>query len=101
LWDVASGKLMSLSRGHTDTVDSIAFSPDGRRLASVGRDRQMLVWEVPTGKQVWAGMRRLPERGGPSRVAFSPDGRQLTWAGEGSLSIYDAEKGDILREIQV
>jgi WD40 repeat protein len=37
--------------GHTDGVTSVAFSPDGKTLASGGKDRAVRLWEVATGKE--------------------------------------------------
>jgi DNA-binding beta-propeller fold protein YncE len=60
-------------RGHTDGVQAIAFNADGSRLASVGRDKTVRVWDPRTGAQVT--LVRLDVT--PSSVAFSPDGGWL------------------------
>jgi WD40 repeat protein len=52
LWDVASGSLVRSLSGHTDTVISVAFSPDGRLLASGSGDKTIKLWEVATGSLV-------------------------------------------------
>ena len=39
------------TQGHTDFVYSIAFSPDGRKLATGSYDKTARVWDMPTGKQ--------------------------------------------------
>jgi WD40 repeat protein len=52
----------------------VAFSPDGKALASAGHDETVKVWEVATGKNL-ATLRRHT-RAVP-RVAFSPDGKTL------------------------
>ena len=60
--------------GHRGTVFSVAFSPDGTRLASGSGDSTVRLWEVATGTQV----RELSGHGGAVfSVAFSPDGTML------------------------
>ena len=41
--------LHTLTAGHTDTVNTIAFSPDGKHLASGGDDRHVIVWNTASG----------------------------------------------------
>jgi WD40 repeat protein len=74
LWEVASGKQIAMLRGHEDQVSSVAFSPDGRTLATGSMDRTARLWEVASGKQI--GVLRGHEDQ-VSSVAFSPDGRTL------------------------
>jgi WD40 repeat protein/serine/threonine protein kinase len=69
------GDLRTL-KGHMGPVNAIAFSPDGRRLASIGEG--IWVWDSATG-QVLHTFSSVP--GGTSAVAFSPDDRLLAWAG--------------------
>jgi parallel beta-helix repeat protein len=72
LWDVASGSLVRTLTG-PDSVLSVAFSPDGRLLAS-GSYKEIKLWDVASGREV----RTLSgHTSWVNSVAFSPDGRLL------------------------
>jgi WD40 repeat protein len=76
-----------LTLEHTDWVWRVAFSPDGKRLASAGKDKSVKVWDVTTGKLI----RTMPGHTGEVwSVVFSPDGKQLATASEnGEVKIWD------------
>jgi hypothetical protein len=88
LWDVASGTELRTLKGHTAAVLSVAFSPDGARLATASEDRTAKVWDALTGHE----LRTLKEHTAPVvRVAFNVEGTGLaTVARDGMIRIYDA-----------
>jgi RNA polymerase sigma factor (sigma-70 family) len=78
LWDVATGKVKHTLEGHTWYVLDIAFSPDGRLLATAGERGPAFVWDTTSGKRVAALPKGLPVTA--TAIAFSRDGRFLVTA---------------------
>jgi len=60
--------------GHRDVVNGVSFSPDGKTLASGGRDRVVKLWEVATGQEIRTF---IGHNGTVTGVAFSPDGQTV------------------------
>jgi WD40 repeat protein len=97
LWDLARGKLCRQWPAHLCGVCSLAFSPDGKALASAGYDARFRVWDPATGT------RRFQVRGLPHQlqsIAFSPDGKALLNVGSSTeLSLYRADTGGKIRDL--
>jgi WD40 repeat protein len=100
LWDIATGALKPEPPGHTKEPWHVAFSPDGRRVATGGsfRDCAIYIWDPATGEALTRIRRQEWVRG----CAFSSDGRILytCWTGN-KLYFLDAGTGRELHSVNL
>jgi WD40 repeat protein/serine/threonine protein kinase len=73
LWEVKTGRCLRTFGEHTQEIDSVAFSPDGRFALSGSGGKIVKLWEVRTGRCL-RSFEGHKERLGGLYVAFSPDG---------------------------
>jgi RNA polymerase sigma factor (sigma-70 family) len=89
VWELASGEEVLSLYGHTAISSGMAFSPDGRTLASISgwdnpEDAGLRIWDVASGKP----LKRFTN--GPDigvRIAYLPDGRSIVTAGKDGLAV--------------
>jgi RNA polymerase sigma factor (sigma-70 family) len=71
--DGAIARLGTVRWRHGDFVHALAYSPDGKTIATTGVGRALVLWDAASGKE----LRVFPSRGQPRSVAFSPDGKRI------------------------
>ncbi|HVO81615.1 MAG TPA: WD40 repeat domain-containing protein, partial [Terriglobales bacterium] len=98
-WDALQRAILSLPvhltlRGHSGSVLGVAYSPDGKRLATCSQDGKVKVWDAGSGQELLTLRGHL---GSVLGVAFSPDGTRLATASEdGTVKVWDAGSGQEL-----
>ncbi len=86
VFDLESGTVAYTLPGHEAVTEAIAFSPDGRQLATGDNDGVVILWDAATRQP----LATFPHDGKVHAVAFSPDGQRLATAGEnGKLTVWD------------
>jgi WD40 repeat protein/transcriptional regulator with XRE-family HTH domain len=87
VWDAQSGRELVSIRGGSSRVEAIAFSPDGRWLATGGLDRQVKIWDAATGREALTLSGHTRDI---NRLVFSADGTRLATASpDGTAKVWD------------
>ena len=95
LWNVVRGELRAVlagEHGHNAPISTLAFSPDGRTIASGGRDGAVIIWDVEARSAI---AKCLQHTAMVWCVDFSPDGRNLASGSmDKSVLLWDAATGE-------
>ncbi len=101
IWNAETGELVTgpmwdrNSLKHFSIVHSLAFSPDGKMVASGTRDNTVQIWDAETGKLLAGPLEG--HSGWVVSVAFSPDGKKIVSGSEdGTNRIWDANTGELV-----
>jgi RNA polymerase sigma factor (sigma-70 family) len=89
VWDVESGKLLAEGDGGPVDIIHLAFSPDGKQIASAGNDGKLRLWES-NGVVVWV---QAVAGGSPLAVDFGADGKTVTLVTGKTVSSWDTITG--------
>ena len=103
LWDVETGKEIRTLKGHSASVYSVAFSPDGKTLASGSGDNTIKLWDVESGKELRtlkghsSGLNSISA---VNSVSFNADGKTLaSGSNDHTIKLWDVESGKELRTL--
>ncbi len=97
IWDAQTGSQPQALEGYTSIADTVAFSPDGKTLASIQR------WHFAA---MGCSKRNTPTvtggHGAIYSVAFTPDGKTLAsdHSEDGTVSLWDVQNGSLLRVLE-
>jgi serine/threonine protein kinase/WD40 repeat protein len=92
VWDALSGQHPQTLAGHTDKVLSLAWSPDGKKIAAGSADHTVMVWDAATGRRLFICQRF--NTAGVSAVAWSPDSRHIAAGSlDQTIRLFDGATG--------
>jgi WD40 repeat protein len=103
VWDSRNGEKVTTLNGHEQNIRSIAFSPDGKSIASAD-DYNLFMFNIETGrtlltKDIYANISHKPHSF--NNIAFSEGGSRIIYAIRNNILMLDGHTGDIVRRLPI
>ncbi|MBF0396027.1 MAG: YjbE family putative metal transport protein [Desulfobacterales bacterium] len=96
--DALTGKELSLLKGHSNSVNAVTFSIDGKTLASASKDETIKIWDTATSKEL---LTLKGHSGSVNSLSFSSDGNKIaSGAKDASVKIWDIKTGKELADLK-
>ena len=98
-WDLSTGTcIQTIGSKHTDWILSVAYSPNGQRIATGCRDSSIKIWDAVTGELIKTNQYHV---GRVNTVAFSPDSQLLASAGDDKVAcLYDLGSNQVVHKLK-
>ena len=98
MWDIESGEELRKLDGHTNRVNAVAVTPDGKKAISASYDRTLKVWDVESGEELRTMEGHTDFVFG---VAVTPDGKKaISASADNTLRVWNVESGGELRTLR-
>ena len=89
----------TVQRGHTKSINSVAFSPDGKLLISGSSDHSLKLWEIETGRELRAF---IGHKGAVNQVFFHPNGEWVISASSDSeIRFWEVQTGQLIKTYKI
>ncbi|PLZ80949.1 hypothetical protein CEN44_29050 [Fischerella muscicola CCMEE 5323] len=84
-------------QAHSESVNSVAFSPDGKTIASGGPDKTIKLWDTTTGRVIKT---LTGHNNGVYSIAFSPDGKTIaSGSADNTIKLWDVTTGQVIKTL--
>ena len=96
VWDIRTGKPLSILEGHYLPIEEISFLTDGRQIGTIAKDGQTFVWDSATGKL----LRSFAINDHSAYPRFVKNGTEIIARAEDGIRIWDVQTGKVTSKVR-